>query len=117
MLLEDPDHVTWGIYDFRLAKAIQIHDDLTSNGFPINWDRSERVTFDVKSVVSKSQAALDRKQEQVQRPSAPKPAPGVRYYAVPRTIDGGPFPTMEEWLEEQRDKEGKKRPERRPPGR
>ena len=35
--------------------------------------------------------------------------PGLYYYAVPETIDGGPLPTIEEWTKERAAKQGREK--------
>lgn len=73
--------------------------DWYRDGIPVWWDESDRVTFDAEPRTSKSRAAVDRAQEKA---SKGKSNPHGRYYvAKPTTIDGGPMPTREEWLEEQ----------------
>ena len=71
---------------------------------PIWWDESERVTFNAKSRVSKSRAAVDRAQESAGKNK--KSVPGQYFVAEPIVIDGGDFPTRDEWLEEQARKNG-----------
>lgn len=99
-ILEDPQHVDWTMWDFRLAKAIEIHADMTQGGVPIYWDRSDRVVFTAESYVSKSKAALDRAEEKAQKGKSKNY--GKVFYPLPRTVDDGPLPTLEEYLEEQR---------------
>jgi hypothetical protein len=91
-----------------MIAAYHIHQDIMVGNVPIYWDQSDRVAFDVKTGISKSRAAIERKQELVGKKS--KPTPGMYFYAVPRTIDGDPLPTMEEWLRERAEKEGLLRP-------
>lgn len=85
--------------------------DWYRDGIPIWWDESERVTFDVKGRVSKSRAAIERAQQKDSKKK--NPTPGLYYTAKPRTIDGGPLPDRDEWLEEQKAKEGNQRVDRR----
>lgn len=106
VILEDPSHKEWTKWDLRLITAIQSYDAMTNDlGVPIHWDRSDRVTFDVGSVKSKSHAAIDRRKEQMAKRNV-KEEPGKMYYPIPRTIDGGPMPTLAEFQEEQRRKRG-----------
>jgi hypothetical protein len=102
-IFEDPKH-EWGKWDFRLAKAMEIREDMLQGGVPIYWDRSERMTFDVGSYVSKSKAALDRAEEKASKGKAKNY--GKVFYPIPIVTDGGALPTLEEWLEEQRAKKG-----------
>ena len=103
VLLNDPDHKEWTELDFKLAKAYELRK--TYGDIPPWIDRSERVSFDAKSFISKSAAAVERAQHRDQVNSSKQgnsPKFGKRYYAVPRTVDEGPMPTMQEWLEDQR---------------
>jgi hypothetical protein len=74
---------------------------------PIYWDESDRVAFDVGTGISKSRAALDRKEEQDSKKDTK--THGKYYYPIPRTIDGGPLPTREEWVKEKLAKKGVER--------
>jgi hypothetical protein len=77
--------------------------DWYRDGFPLWWDESERVAFDAKARVSKSRAAIERAQESSTKNNK-KSVPGRYFVAEPKVIDGGDFPTREEWLEEQAQK-------------
>lgn len=94
MILSDPTRKEWTKLDYRLAKAYSLRK--TYGDIPPWIDRSERVAWDVKTFTSRSAAAIEKKQEREK-----KAVPGRRYYAVPRTVDGGPLPTMQEYYEEQ----------------
>jgi hypothetical protein len=102
-LSEDPEH-QWGKWDFRLVKALELRDEMVQGGVPIYWDRSDRVVFTAEAYVSKSRAALDKAEEKARNSKAKNY--GKVFYPVPQTTDGGPMPTLEEWLEEQRAKKG-----------
>jgi hypothetical protein len=74
---------------------------------PIHWDRSDRMTFDVGSYISKSRAAIDRREQaDANKNKNKKPVPGKVYYPIPRSIDGDPFPTWAEFAAEQAAKRG-----------
>lgn len=105
-ILEDPTHTEWGKWDMRLAKAFELHEDLLVGGVPLYLDRSERVEFDLKSYTSKSRAVLDRAEDKAR--SGKKKNYGKVFYVVPRTTDGGPLPTLDEFLAQKRmdDEEG-----------
>lgn len=111
VIFSDPEHTEWTVWDYRLIKAYYLVQDWYRDGIPLWWDESERVTFDVKGRVSKSRAAIERAQQKDSKKKSP--TPGLYYTAKPRTIDGGELPTREEWLEEQKAKEGNQRVDRR----
>lgn len=104
MILNDPSLKDWTWLDLRLIKAYELR--LTYGDTPPWIDRSDRVSFDVKTFVSKSAAAVERKQGQDEKAAGKTPQYGKRYYAVPRVNDGGPMPTMEEYFEDQKRKQG-----------
>lgn len=104
-ILEDPSHTEWTMWDFRLAKGFELREDMIAGGVPIYWDRSDRVTFEVGTYVSKSRAALDRAEERASKSKSKNH--GKVFYPIPKTIDDGPLPTLEEWLEEEREKKAK----------
>lgn len=102
VLSNDPD-AKWTTWDYKLVKALEIYDNMMAGGaHPMYIDRSDRVRFEVKSYVSKSKAVLDRAEEKAS--SSKSKNYGKILYTVPETIDGGPLPTLEEFLEEQADK-------------
>jgi hypothetical protein len=100
-ILENPDH-EWNRWDFRLTKAYELYKDLMQGGVPIYWDRSDRVAFEAGSFISKSKAALDRAEEKAS--AGKKKNYGKVFYPIPKTIDGGPLPTLDDFLAEQRAK-------------
>lgn len=104
IILRDPGHTEYDEWDLKLIAAYHIHEDFMVGTVPVYWDQSDRVAFDVKTGHSKSRAALDRKQELDSKKNV---KPGTYYYVVPRTIDGGPLPTREEWAAEQAAKRGR----------
>lgn len=97
-IFENPKH-EWCKWDFRLMKALELQADMLQGNIPVYWDRSDRVRFEIESYISKSRAALDRAEEKA-REGKDKNY-GKVFYPVPKTIDGGPLPTRDEWLEEQ----------------
>lgn len=109
IILRDPGRKEYGPWDLKLAAAYRIYDDLMRGAVPIYWDESDRVAFDVGIGYSKSRAAMDRR-EDLDSQKKDKHY-GRYYYPIPRTIDGGPLPTPEEWATERRAKMGNvKRP-------
>lgn len=102
-ILEDASHTEYNMWDMRLVKAVELYENIRSgSGVPIYWDRSDRVVFEAESYVSKSQAALDRAEEKAANSKTKNY--GKVFYPVPRTTDGGPLPTLDEWLVEQEQK-------------
>jgi len=103
VIMNDPTHKEWTVLDLKLAKAYELRQ---SYGDIPPWiDRSDRVHFDTKSFISGSGAAIERAQAAEQKKAQTgrgNPTFGKRWYAVPVTKDGGPMPTMREWLEDQR---------------
>lgn len=98
----DPD-AKWTRWDYKLVKALELYDNMLAGGaYPVYIDRSDRVRFEVKSYTSKSKAVLDRAEEKAA--SSKTKNYGKIFYAVPETIDGGPLPTLEEFLDEQAEK-------------
>jgi hypothetical protein len=102
MILNDVTHTEYDEWDFKLVKAHYLKASMMSGNFPVWIDQSDRVEFDVKEYTSKSEAALDKKKELATQGGNPNY--GVAYYAVPRVIDGGPMPTMKDYIEEQKNK-------------
>lgn len=102
--MNDPTHTEYTALDYKLAKAYHIREDMLVGNVPIYWDQSERVAFDVKTTISKSEAAMERWRKRMEK--ATNKSPGLMGYPVPRTTDGGPLPTLEEWQQEQAEKQG-----------
>lgn len=93
----------WTAWDYKLIKALELYDDLKQGtGVPLYWDQSDRVRFELGTFTSKSRAVLDRAEERA-RDSKSKNY-GKTFYVIPETVDGGPLPTLEEYLKEQQDK-------------
>lgn len=109
-ILEDPEHTKWGKWDIRLAKALQLRNDLLQGGVPMYWDRSDRVRFEVDSYISKSKAAVERAEEKESKKTKGQKAYGKVFYPKPVTVDGGPLPTLEEFQEEMRERAARTRP-------
>lgn len=71
---------------------------------PVWVAESDRVTFDVKAKVSRPHAALERVKE---RDGKKKPVHG-RYYSIePRVMDGGEWPTLQDWITDLAEKAGR----------
>jgi hypothetical protein len=109
MIYSDPTHVEWTVWDYRLVKAHFMLKNWYRDGIPIWWDESDRVTFDAKGRVSKSRAAIDRAQERAGK--AKNPTPGQYFVAEARVMDGGEFPTRDEWIAEQGKKNAGNKPQ------
>lgn len=108
VIFNDESHREWTAWDYKLFKAYYIIEDWYREGIPLWWDESERVAFDVEARVSKSRAAIDRAQE---RAGKNKNTVHGRYFvANPMVIDGGDFPTREEWVAEQEAKRNNIKP-------
>lgn len=73
---------------------------LNGLGIPIYIDRSERVDFKVGVSFSKSRAAMERAEEAEQKKQGTTKSYGKSFYPIPVTKDGGPLPTLAEFLEE-----------------
>ena len=93
--------------DYHLIKAYHMKQGFMDGNYPVWIDRSDRVVFEMQSYTSKSAAASERKQEQIEKSG--KNQYGVRWYPVPKVMDGGKMPTYLEWAEEQRNKSGRER--------
>ena len=106
MINRDPD-AKWTKWDFKLVTGLELYDNLaTGSGFPVYIDQSDRVRFELNSYVSKSKAVLDRAEENASKGTAKNH--GKVFYVTPETIDGGPLPTLEEYLEEKARKDAQK---------
>lgn len=112
IILRDPEHKEYGVWDFKLVTALRIYDDMMRGSVPIYWDESDRVAFDVKVGVSKSKAAIEIRQSRDEKKKTN--TPGRYYYVTPRVIDGGLLPTREEWIEERMKKMGADKPPQQP---
>jgi hypothetical protein len=105
VLLSDPSHKEWNVWDYRLIKAYHISQDWYRDGIPVWWDESDRVIFDAKARISKSRAAVQRAEEAANKK---KNVHGRYFIAEPRVADGGDWPTRDEWLIEQANKNKQK---------
>ncbi len=92
------------MWDYRLIKAYHLVQDWYRDGIPLWWDESDRVTFNARARVSKSRAAIERAQDSAGKKKST--VHGRYFIAEPKVMDGGPFPTRDEWLKEQALKNG-----------
>lgn len=94
---------TWTEWDYALASACQTIEDFTDNetGHLVWVEQSDRVAFDATRFIKKSEAAKERKTSGKNY----KAQPGERWRTKPIVMDGGPMPTLREWLEAQSDKD------------
>lgn len=107
IILRDPGRKEYGVWDLKLVAALRLYDDMMRGSVPIYWDESDRVAFDVHTGISKSKAAIERRQDQDEKKNK---VPGRYYYVKPRVIDGGLLPTRDEWIEEKVRKMGANKP-------
>jgi hypothetical protein len=104
-ILGDPSWKKWTKWDIAIGNAYHMLAHYEVNGYPVWIDQSPRVVFERKERKSRSQEQLDRYQHDERKrmeKKGAKPKFGISPYVVPRTVDGGPLPTKEEWLEAQK---------------
>lgn len=107
VIFNDPSHKEHDYWDLKIIKAYYFAQDFIREGIPIWWDESDDVVFEVKPKISRSRAAVQRKEKQ--ETGKNKEAPPGRYYVpVPKTRGGAPLPTFADWLEQEARKNGKK---------
>lgn len=84
----------WTDWDITLASVLQLIEDYTDkNTGQLYWiDQSDKVEWEVKSMFSGSQAALDREKDR-------ELEPGETLYAEPIFL-GEERPTIHDWLKE-----------------
>lgn len=101
-ILGDPTR-EWTKVDFDLVTGLRLLEEMqTGTGVPIYWDRSDRVRFEVGTFISRSKQALDQREEADAK--SKNKNHGRVHYPIPVAVDGGPLPTLEEWLDEQAEK-------------
>lgn len=85
----------WTTWDYALASTLQLIEDYTdkSTGQLYWYDQSDKVEWEVKSMFSGSQAALDREKDRDLEP-------GETLYAEPVFRNPEDRPTINEWLED-----------------
>lgn len=99
-IMDDPSHQEYTLWDIRLLKAYEIHKGMMNDhNIPYYWDRSDRVVFEVGTHTSKSRAAVERAEEKAAEGKSKNY--GKSFYPIPKTRDGGPLPTLQEFLDEQ----------------
>jgi len=96
--------VVWTDWDYALAEAVQLLEDYTTPEGHVVWEAdSERVTFDAKKKISKARAAIERK-TRGSKNKAYEPDLGEYWVTTPRLMHGEEWPTLEEWVLEQNEK-------------
>jgi hypothetical protein len=101
VLLNEPDH-EWCQWCNLLLKADALLKNWMVEGIPVWIAESDRVTFDVKAKVSRPHAALERVKEQDGKKK--KQVHGRYYQVEPRLMEGADWPTLDEWMKEQAEK-------------
>jgi hypothetical protein len=108
VILSDPSHKEWTVWDYRLIKAYHLKQGFMSGNFPVWLDRDENVWFEAKNFVSRSEAVIEAAQEK-ESTSKNGGTKGKRFYAVIKgTRNGGPLPTLRDFLEKQAVARGQK---------
>jgi len=89
----------WVFEDYFLADIFQVIEDYTNknNGVWIPYDQSGDITWDVRSTISRYDAAIEKEKER--RKDSMKP--GESLYAVPLFDDEDNKPTLESWAKDQ----------------
>lgn len=101
VIFEDPDRAEWTVWDTRLVTALNIYDSMTNDlGVPYHWDKSDRVVFDTEVITSRSRAAYQKREKKLAESKSDNF--GKSIIVVPRSVDGGPMPTLQEYSEERR---------------
>lgn len=91
-------HSEWTQYDYALASAVSIIEDLTDQNGVFIWDRdSDRVEITADKKIDPFKAAMDRKT------GAKNYKPSAGEYFVPGVtlVHGDRLPTYGEWREAQ----------------
>lgn len=107
MIFHEQPTDPWTPYDFTLLEAYQILQDETCNqcGNPI-WichSTDSNITFEMKSTTCFAVRTEEKWRDNKKMLSKGKakewePDPGEDYYPVPKTVDGGPFPSRDDYL-------------------
>lgn len=97
VILDEPDR-GWTFMDTRLIKAYHIKQNYGQ--FPPWVDQSDRMSFEVRSYVSRSAAAMERLEEKINKKGNKSKTLGKKYYVVAQVNDGGLPPTPAEFYEE-----------------
>jgi len=103
LILNDPSHTSYDIWDLKLIKAHTFLSRMMDGNYPIYWTESKRVDWTVERKISRPDAAMDRAQQAEAKKienggKGAKPEPGLRFLLKPRVLDGGPMPTLDEYL-------------------
>jgi hypothetical protein len=107
VIFNDPSHKEYDYWDLRILKAYYFSEDFIRDGIPVWWDENDDVVFEAEKRISRSKAATKRAEDSEH--GKDKTAPPGRYYIpVPKTRGGAPFPTFQDWLEQQAAKSGRK---------
>lgn len=101
LLLHEPNRARTK-WDDLIITASHLLEQYEVDGWPVWIEESPRVVFEGKFRVSKSIAAIEKKQWEMRENKGKndkRPKFGRQFYSVPKTLDGGPLPTRAEWLE------------------
>jgi hypothetical protein len=100
------DVVVWTDWDYALAECVQFIADYTTQEGHLVWEaESENVTFNATRKINKARAAIDRKTKGSKNKSY-EPADGEYWVTNPVLMRGDDWPTLVDWFEEQKRKNG-----------
>jgi len=106
VIFNDPSHTSYDFWDLRLLKAYHFAQDFIRDGIPVWWDESDDVFFEAEGRISRSKAAIQKKEKS--ESGKDKTPPDGRYYqAIPKTRNGKPLPTFADWLDQVARKKGR----------
>ncbi len=99
---------SWTDWDYILAEVYQVIEDYTDkqSGQWMPFDQSGDVYWDVKSMYSGAQEAIQKEQER--RDGGLKP--GESLYAVPVFDESKPLPTLTSWMIDMQEEKADRRP-------
>jgi len=97
VIFNDPKHTSYDFWDLRLLKAYHFAQDFIRDGIPVWWDENDDVFFEAEGRISKSKAAVQRK-EKAETGKDKTPPDGRYYIPIPKTRGGAPMPSFSDWL-------------------
>lgn len=95
LLLDEPNRKR-SRWDGILIKAIYLQEAYELEGYPIWYEESDAIAFEVRHRDVRSQAVVERAQKAESKKD--NPTPGRRFYAVPKLVPGKKWPTRKAWL-------------------
>jgi hypothetical protein len=105
MIFSDASHKEYDEWDIRLVKAYHFLENMLEGDFPVWITQSSRIRWDVDTRVSEPKRMISLAEERANKAGNTH---GVYFTVQPVLADDGAWPTLDDWMIEERERNGEK---------